>query len=438
MSSEGYQAPMANGGQQGQTDYPNLNPFASNSNIDTQQVKADANGSYQNVKNTVYDSEHLSARSFSLHPSHIYTDAQAAMDKVANHPMTQNIANGSCQRGPVAQKGREEFGKTQNEFSNLVNSRQIPDQKTATGQELTQYHSMFYNLLSWQNPRATTISYATMVVFIFFTRYVPVLKYIFKGLYVVLGITAAAEIAGRLVFENGLASQMRPRKYYTIPRQSLENALEDVEQLINFFVIEFQRIVFAENIYATIAAFTIALFGYFAVKFVPKWGLALITVTGNLSHAGEILNQQTQQARELSAQYTNRAVEVTKSTANTYTAKAQEMIGQAKNRASSPSAPNPANTNPYKNEPERNIENQASRSDAPNPANLNPYKNEPERNVENQASSSGAPNPANLNPYKNEPERNIDNQDFPSAPSNEPSGPDSVQARYGRAEPVLE
>lgn len=48
---------MANGGQQGQTDYPNLNPFASNSNIDTQQVKADANGSYQNVKNTVYDSE---------------------------------------------------------------------------------------------------------------------------------------------------------------------------------------------------------------------------------------------------------------------------------------------------------------------------------------------------------------------------------------------
>lgn len=50
-----------------------------------------------------------------------------------------------------------------------------------------------------------------------------------------------------------MASQMRPRKYYTIPRQSLENALEDVEQLINFFVIEFQRIVFAENIYATIA-----------------------------------------------------------------------------------------------------------------------------------------------------------------------------------------
>ena len=46
-------------------------------------------------------------------------------------------------------------------------------------------------------------------------------------------------------------SQFRPRKYYTIPRESLERSLEDVEQLINFFVIETQRIVFAENVLAT-------------------------------------------------------------------------------------------------------------------------------------------------------------------------------------------
>jgi len=56
-----------------------------------------------------------------------------------------------------------------------------------------------------------------------------------------------------LIFDKGLASQMRPRKYYTIPRETLESALEDVEQLINFFVIEIQRIAFAENVYATIA-----------------------------------------------------------------------------------------------------------------------------------------------------------------------------------------
>lgn len=46
---------------------------------------------------------------------------------------------------------------------------------------------------------------------------------------------------------------MRPRKYYTIPKQSLEHALGDVEQLLNFFVIESQRILYAENVYATVA-----------------------------------------------------------------------------------------------------------------------------------------------------------------------------------------
>jgi hypothetical protein len=59
--------------------------------------------------------------------------------------------------------------------------------------------------------------------------------------------TATAEIVGKLVLSQGLASSFRPRKYYTIPREALEASLEDVEQLINFFVIEFQRVLFAEN-----------------------------------------------------------------------------------------------------------------------------------------------------------------------------------------------
>ena len=66
-------------------------------------------------------------------------------------------------------------------------------------------------------------------------------------------MAAAAEVAGKLVLSNGLASSFRPKKYYTIPRESLEASLEDVEQLINFFVIEFQRILFAENVVHTIA-----------------------------------------------------------------------------------------------------------------------------------------------------------------------------------------
>ena len=51
----------------------------------------------------------------------------------------------------------------------------------------------------------------------------------------------------------GVASSMRPRKYYKLQKETLEATLEDLEQLINFFVIEFQRILFAESVPATIA-----------------------------------------------------------------------------------------------------------------------------------------------------------------------------------------
>lgn len=50
-----------------------------------------------------------------------------------------------------------------------------------------QLHIQTADLPQWKNPRFTTISYASIITFIFFTRYVPVLKYVFKGLYIVLG-----------------------------------------------------------------------------------------------------------------------------------------------------------------------------------------------------------------------------------------------------------
>ena len=68
-----------------------------------------------------------------------------------------------------------------------------------------------------------------------------------------LGTVALVESVTKLAFGAGVAQSMRPKKYFTIPRESLEASLEDVEQLINFFCIEFQRILFAENVLHTIA-----------------------------------------------------------------------------------------------------------------------------------------------------------------------------------------
>ena len=78
-------------------------------------------------------------------------------------------------------------------------------------------------------------------------------RYILKAAWVTFGTTAAAELAGQLTIGKGFTSQFRPRQYFTIQKASLERLTDDIEQFVNFFVIESQRILFAENVYTTIA-----------------------------------------------------------------------------------------------------------------------------------------------------------------------------------------
>ncbi|ORX95964.1 Reticulon-domain-containing protein [Clohesyomyces aquaticus] len=283
----------------------------------------------------------------------IMETAQSAMASVNNHPTTQNLKNALTRAGPVAQNVKAETAKTRDEFADLANARQTPEQPAATGQPLTHYHSMFYRLLSWKNPRATAISFAVSVLFIFAARYLNVIRYIFKAVYMTLGATATAEIAGKLAFGRGFTSQFRPRKYFVIPKASLERLLDDVEQFINFFVIESQRILFAENVYATSAAFLASLVSYFLIKFVPLWGLTLIATTvaylgplvyiqnkevidTHLQKAGHMVNQQAVQIKDMAAQHTGNAAKTFQSYAGEYTHKAQETINQYRGRSASP------------------------------------------------------------------------------------------------------
>ncbi|KAH7135871.1 Reticulon-domain-containing protein, partial [Dendryphion nanum] len=278
--------------------------------------------------------------------------AQNAMAAVQNHPTTQSLTD-SVTNGPVGQNVKAETAKTKNEFADLANSRTTPDQPAATGQPLTHYHSLFYRLLSWKNPRATAIAFAGSVIFIFAARYLNVIRYIFKALYLTLGATASAEVVGKLALGRGLTSQVRPKKYFVIPKASLERLLDDVEQFINFFVIESQRIVFAENVYATGAAFFASFISYFLIKFVPLWGLTLIATTiayiaplvyiknkeaidAHLNRASTLASQQANQIKDLAAQHTGNAAKTFQNYAGEYTQKAQSTINQYRGRSASP------------------------------------------------------------------------------------------------------
>ncbi|KAI1409136.1 Reticulon-domain-containing protein [Hypoxylon sp. FL1857] len=263
-------------------------------------------------------------------------NAQAAYNQIAS--------------GPVAQNVKDQSAKTSAEFSNLANSRQTPSQPAATGQPLTHYHSFFSELLSWNNPRASAIAYVTVVSLIFVARYLDVVRYAFKLTWMTLGITVLAEGAGKAILGNGLTTQLRPRKYYTVPRETLDSLIGDVHELINFFVIESQRILFAENVAASAVAAIGSFLSYYLVKVVPYWGLALIATTllffvpliyttnqelidQQLKQVSDVVNSQTEQLRQVASRHTSQATEITKQYMGDYTAKAQQML---RGRSASP------------------------------------------------------------------------------------------------------
>ncbi|KAJ5918044.1 hypothetical protein N7454_010419 [Penicillium verhagenii] len=246
---------------------------------------------------------------------------------------------------PIVDNVKSEVSKTTGEFQDLKNTRVTPSTTTSNGQPLTHYHSLLYSLLSWEQPRATAVSYASIIGFIFAARYLPLLRWAFKFLYMSLGVTAAVEIAGHVILKKGIASSFRPRRYYTIPKETHEAVLEDLSQLLDFFLIEFQRILFAENVAHTVAAFTAAFLGYWLIRIVPVWGLAVIGVTTayigplvyisnreiideQIQNIQDIVNAQTNQLKDLAGERTSHATGLMKQYVGDYSHKAQEYIGR--------------------------------------------------------------------------------------------------------------
>ncbi|KAI2635451.1 Reticulon-domain-containing protein [Xylaria nigripes] len=250
-----------------------------------------------------------------------------------------NTMNGS----PFATEMKDQISKTSAEFSNLANARYAHAGSAATGQPLTQYHSSFSELLSWNNPRASAITYASIVFCILAFRFLDIVGYFFKLTWMVLGVTVLAEVAGKIVLGHGLATQFRPRHYYTVSQDSLNAMVADVSEFVNFFVIEAQRILFAESVAVSSAVAAAAFLFYMLVGAIPYWGLALIgtsiaflappVYTANkdlidryLQEGSEVIYSQTQQLREVASKHTSQATEITKQYMGDYTAKAQMML----------------------------------------------------------------------------------------------------------------
>lgn len=221
------------------------------------------------------------------------------------------------------------------------------DDSYDASQPLSHFHSLFYDLFTWKFPKATGFFFFTAITLIFAFRYVNVLRYVFKAAYMLFAGVAALEIAGKPLGAKGVVSSLRPKRYYTIPRESLERLFEQLHDFANFCVLEFQRVVFVENIFTTLAAFITSFFGYFLIKYIPFWTLILLTtitaftapliylnnkefVDEQLHTVSEIVNTQIESGKKLTEQYAGEATARAKATAVDLSSKVQVYTGGLK------------------------------------------------------------------------------------------------------------
>jgi len=295
------------------------------------------------------------------------SDFSSKPDKVApKGSLIEQVQNGTH---PIIQD-------TKADFKGIANSASQPVDPEDSEQPLSHFHSLFYDLFTWKFPKATGAAFFLSLSVLVAFRYVNVLRYVFKAAYMTFFTAAALEIAGKPLGAKGVVSSMRPKRYYTLPREALEILFEQLHELANFFVLELQRVVFVENIFATLAAFVTSFLGYFLIKYIPFWTLLLLsTITAftapliyinnqelideQIRKASDVVNQQLSSGKKLADKYAGDAINAAKATTADLTQKVQGYTGGRKTSApTSPStasardvlssAPTPPSSNPTK------------------------------------------------------------------------------------------
>lgn len=69
---------------------------------------------------------------------------------------------------------------------------------------------------------------------------------------------------------------MKPRRYYQVNKNTFDVLFNEIANVFNFLVLEFQRLVFAEKTSHTAVACVVSFISYKLVRYIPLWGLALI------------------------------------------------------------------------------------------------------------------------------------------------------------------
>jgi len=143
--------------------------------------------------------------------------------------------------------------------------------------QIIAHSDSLYQYINWENPIRTLGLYIGALSIVFGAHYLPLTQVALKAGVTTLGAVSISEFISRLISEDSLSTRLRPKEYKKIPESTLNATLNDIHDLIQYAVVQAQRIIFGQDLDKTFAAF-LGLTGlYWLIKVVsPLW----LTVMG--------------------------------------------------------------------------------------------------------------------------------------------------------------
>jgi len=160
------------------------------------------------------------------------------------------------------------------------NSKNDDEQGEAGSLKETIYNQgSLYKSINWEDPIRTLSSYIGALSILFMIHYVPLTQMVLKAGAMALGVMSVTEYVSRWFGSDTLLARLRPREYRKIPESTLNSALKDIHDLVQGFVVQFQRIIFVQDLDKTFAAFLGITALYWTIKIVNPFWLAVLSLS---------------------------------------------------------------------------------------------------------------------------------------------------------------
>ncbi|KAH7173240.1 Reticulon-domain-containing protein [Fusarium flagelliforme] len=212
---------------------------------------------------------------------------------------------------PIQTGGAKQSEKNPAELASVLQqtinkSRSSDEEQRGPLKELIAHKDSLYQYINWEDPVRTLGAYFSALTVLFGLHYLPLTQLAVKAGAVILGTIFLTEFISRQFGSDTFLLRLRPKEYKTVPEPTLNATLKDIHAFVQYAVVQFQKIIYGEDLGKTFAAFLSCITVYWLMKVASPFLLAVLGLTSvyiaplvNSSHGRAVAQDAASRGKDL-------------------------------------------------------------------------------------------------------------------------------------------